>query len=217
MPWETTIAKNITPDNIYRFGDTWECLTVETQESGAIRGVRRMMKSGKTDSFYLYSNRTVVEVWVEPKFKVGDRVCMSEVGRLKYKHKETNPHSGIGVVTRVAGSGALPISVTWDTGRVNVYEHNQLEVVELWADVPLAKQKELYDAYVEDRLKIQSGIKLQGGKTYLSKDGETWKCKFLEDDIAWMLREDSAVVALIRFDRHTGVSYTGATRLVQTV
>lgn len=55
------------------------------------------------------------------KFKVRDRVKLSEVGKNRWKDTESNPTDCAGTITRISGDW---IAVDWDNGTANAYNHD---------------------------------------------------------------------------------------------
>lgn len=67
-----------------------------------------------------------------PKFKVGDRVTMSEEGALKWGRNiktSNNPWGAEGTISRVGGTSLLPVMLTWDNGFVNSYREIDLDII----------------------------------------------------------------------------------------
>jgi small-conductance mechanosensitive channel len=58
--------------------------------------------------------------------KLGDRVVISDCGKMLYFHGPSNPHD---IEGEVSGLGSFSTAVTWDNGWSNVYYKGTLELV----------------------------------------------------------------------------------------
>jgi hypothetical protein len=68
--------------------------------------------------------------------KIGDRVKLSEAGRLRYHNRLNNPHHTEGVLVEPPSWTSWPYRVQWDNEYPNSYKEGQLELV----DPPVKKQ-----------------------------------------------------------------------------
>ena len=59
--------------------------------------------------------------------KVGEKVRLSQLGRLKYSDHYRNPHAGRGVIIRVLQEEEYAYQVAWDTYS-NDYTKGDLEI-----------------------------------------------------------------------------------------
>lgn len=67
-----------------------------------------------------------------PKFKVGDRVTMSEAGALKWGRNSlvtSNPWGIEGVVETIDRNSDLNIMVKWSNGQSNCYRAGHLDII----------------------------------------------------------------------------------------
>lgn len=62
-----------------------------------------------------------------PKFKVGDRVTMSEEGALRWGRPSHNPWGVEGVVKSINRNSDLNIMVDWRNGYANCYREEHLD------------------------------------------------------------------------------------------
>lgn len=62
------------------------------------------------------------------KFKIGDRVRISESGKKEYRDSWDNPHDLTGTIKRFKDF-LLPVSVVWENGHGNTYDYEDLELV----------------------------------------------------------------------------------------
>lgn len=88
------------------------------------------------------------------KFKIGDKVRLSEVGEANHKNSGSNPHYRIGTVIEdsLESDYNLSIRVNWPFGYYNAYKEEDLELV--FAYMPQVSEP-------SDRVKIKS----DGGST----------------------------------------------------
>lgn len=85
------------------------------------------------------------------KYKVGDRVRISDAGKKEFSDHESNPYDGVGEIT---GKGSwLAHKVSWDNGEFNTYDPEHLELacdkpaadLTLSVDIPTQAMKEFAD------------------------------------------------------------------------
>lgn len=65
------------------------------------------------------------------KFSIEASVCMSSLGKAKYKEDRYNPHKLVGKIEHVEKHATLPYRVMWSNSINNVYQEEDLILVDL--------------------------------------------------------------------------------------